>query len=80
MQTIDSMWEAFAETAIPKAAHPTQRQEMRRSFYAGVHAALMLGVEMAEESGDDDDLGAAMMQGVEDECLRFMMDVAAGRA
>jgi hypothetical protein len=35
---------------------------------------------MAEESGDDDDLGATMMQSLHDECERFVADVQAGRA
>jgi hypothetical protein len=65
---------------MSKNAGAVQRQEMRRAFYAGFYGALMAGLRMAEESGDDDDAGATMMQALHDECKAFALDVQKGKA
>jgi hypothetical protein len=80
MKTVAQLWASFEARVLPKTAGAVQRQEMRRAFYAGFAGALGAGLEMAEESGDDDDLGATMMQSLHDECERFVADVQAGRA
>lgn len=80
MKTVAARWEEFSAGVMPAGAHPTQVQEMRRSFYAGFFSALMAGLQMADESGDNDDVGATMIQRLHDECHRFKADVAAGRA
>jgi hypothetical protein len=80
MKTIADRWTEFGARVLPQNAHATQRQEMRRSFYAGFFEALVACSEMADESGDNDDVGATMMHSLHDECLRFAQDVDAGRA
>ena len=80
MRTIAQQWTTFEATVLPAAAGRVQRMETRRAFYAGFHAALMCGVEMADESGDDDVAGVAMMQALHQECSAFARDVAAGKA
>jgi hypothetical protein len=80
MKSIVELWVSFASAVMPKNASAVQRKEMRRAFYAGFHAALMAGVQMADESGDDDDKGVAMIQRLHDECAQFVVEVQAGRA
>lgn len=57
-----------------------QMKEMRRAFYAGFQAALMAGIEMADETGADDVAGVAAIQRLHEECQAFARDVANGRA
>jgi hypothetical protein len=80
MKTVAQVFAEFEAAVIPVNASPIQRQEMRRSFYAGFGAALQLALQMAEESGDDDDAGALMMDTLYQECKQFGLDVQAGRA
>jgi hypothetical protein len=80
MITVKDEWATFESAVLSPSAPAVQRSEMRRAFYAGFYGALMAGLKMAEASGDDDDLGASMMQSLHDECLQFSRDVGAGRA
>ena len=65
---------------MPTGATAIQRREMKRAFYSGFHAALIAGIEMADESGANDDIGCTMIQRLHDECQRFAVDIQAGRA
>lgn len=80
MKTIADHWARFEMSVIPPTAPAIQRMEMRRAFFAGFQSALVAGLQMAEESGPDDALGAAMLQALHDECKRFAADIAAGKA
>lgn len=80
MKTIAERWTEFEAAVMPKGAGSLQRVEMRRAFYAGFQCSLFAGLEMAAESGDNDDIGATMIQRLHEECSRFMHDVRAGRA
>ena len=80
MRTIAQQWTQFADGVLPPNAHAVQRQEMRRAFYAGFFGALMAGIEMADESKDNDDIGATMIQRLHEECRAFAKDVEEGRA
>lgn len=80
MKTVAQQWEMLAAQVMPPNAPAMQYQEMRRAFYAGFHAALMSGLAMAEESGDDDDAGAIMMESLHQECQQFAKEIAEGRA
>lgn len=80
MKTIAEQWADFESVVIPRSAGGAQRQEMRRAFYAGFHSALECALQAADESGDDDDLGARMLQSLRDECKKFAVAVVAGRA
>lgn len=79
MRTIATEWASFEGKVIPWDAGSTQRQEMRRAFYAGAQA--MLGI--VHEIGSDDvseDAGIAVLKGLADEGELFVQDVLAGRA
>lgn len=80
MLTIAQRWQQFEANVIPRTAGRHQRQEMRRAFYFGFWSALQAGIEMADESGDDDIKGVLMIQALHDEAKKFRDDVAAGRA
>lgn len=80
MRTVAQWWEMFDAMVVPKDAHPIQRSEMKRAFYAGFTSALRAGIHMADESGDDDDAGAAMMENLHVECQRFAAEVLNGQA
>ena len=80
MRSVAQQWAQFEALVLPASAGPTQRQEMRRAFYAGFQGALMAGIEMADESGESDDIGVTLIQRLHDECQQFAREVAAGRA
>jgi hypothetical protein len=80
MKTVAELWASFESAVIPESAGAVQRREMRRAFYAGFRGALIAGVQMADESGDDDDLGVTMIQRLHDECNAFIVDLHTGRA
>jgi hypothetical protein len=52
---------------------------MRRAFYAGFQGALNVGVEIAAADLSDE-AGAAVLQGLHEECQLFVGEIAAGRA
>lgn len=80
MKTIAQRWDKFAALVLPQNCHPMLTREMKRAFYAGFYIALVTGLEMADESKDSDDIGATMLQRLNDECQRFVADLQAGRA
>jgi hypothetical protein len=80
MKTVAQFWQGFQADVMPPGAPELQKREMRRAFYAGFFASLMAGLEMAAESGPNDDVGATMIQRLHDECHAFAADVQAGRA
>ena len=50
MNTIQQQWEAFEAAIIPKDAPKTQRQEMRRAFYAGAEYMLDAYLDIKKSS------------------------------
>ena len=81
MKTIAERGSDFEAAVLdPVQAEPLQRREMRRAFYAGFFSSLMAGVEMADESGDDDPAGVRMLQALHDECREFGLAINAGKA
>lgn len=80
MKTIAERWARFDAIVLRADVPATHRTEMRRAFYAGFHEALMAAVELADESGSDDNLGVVLIQQLHDECLRFASDIQAGKA
>jgi hypothetical protein len=79
MRTIAAQWSLFEQLVVPKNAHSTQRQEMRRAFYAGAEAMLRLQYEIGGADVSED-AGVALMEGWHDECRRFAGQVAKGGA
>lgn len=80
MKTIAQRWAEAEKVMCPPGCHPTQRQEVRRAFYMGFWSCLQAGLEMANESGDNDDIGATMIERMHQECRDFSANVAAGKA
>lgn len=72
------LWAGFEKQVVPADAGPTQRQEMKRAFYAGAWA--LLGELMKIDDSMSDADGAAYMSRVEAELRRFNRDVQEGRA
>ena len=79
MRTIADQWADFERLVMPQGASALQRQEMRRAFYAGFQASLTVGVEIAAADLSDE-AGAAVLQGLHEECQSFCAEIAAGRA
>lgn len=79
MKTIAQWWDQFKTVLDPKAP-PVQVTEMRRAFYAGYQSCLAAGLQMADESKDNDDIGATMIQRQWEECRAFAESVRRGEA
>lgn len=47
-------WKTFDREVIPKDASPIQREEMRRSFYAGAAAMMGLVLEAVDPVNEED--------------------------
>lgn len=73
-------WDSFAREVLPKDAPPTQRQEMRRAFYAGAQGILhgIMAVLAASDTPTPEDLEA--MANLEQELSDFVDLVKQGRA
>ena len=80
MKTVEQTWLEFGNAIFQPGTSVLQIKEMRRAFYAGFYAALMAGIEMADETGDDDDAGIAAIERLHKECREFGAAVADGRA
>ena len=80
MKTVAQRCTEWELRVMPTGANPTQRREMRRAFYSGFYAALIAGLDIADESGENNDIGVTMMQRVHDECSAFGAEIRAGRA
>lgn len=80
MKTIEQRWIEFAAAVMPSAASAVQRKEMRRTFYAGFHSALVAGLEIADAAKDSDDVGVTMYAQLDQQLRAFADEVSAGRA
>ena len=81
-RTIGEQWETYNDLVLPSSASPVQRQETRRAFYGGAHAALQA---LLNNVGDDPNEPAteeeeALLEGLISECDAFMTAVLAGEA
>lgn len=80
MKTVAQHWHNFETLVMSPAAGSTQRTETRRAFYAGFNSCIVSLLQASDESGDDDDLGATMLEQLRAECERFSQAVMEGRA
>jgi hypothetical protein len=80
MKTIADMWHDYERTVLPANASRIQRSETRRAFYCGFEACLQLYNDMADESGDNDELGMQMIKALHIECSAFAHAVARDEA
>jgi len=79
MNTIQEQWISFEALVVPKNAHKVQRQEMRRSFYAGAEAMMRIQFQVGDESISED-AGVAILEGCRDEMKIFCEQVQNGKA
>jgi|KBSMisStaDraftv2_1062788.scaffolds.fasta_scaffold00151_57 hypothetical protein len=71
MSTVKDWWSTFEKLVLQPNASKIQREEMRRSFYAGFYSCIETSAEIANICGDDDEQGAAAMDALRNECLAF---------
>lgn len=77
---IATAWAGFERAVVPPDANRIQRQEMRRSFYAGAHAFLGILMRQLSETDEVAPEDLDMMDEIEAELEAFMRDVLEGRA
>lgn len=70
MRTVYQQWVEFRDKIMPADAPPVQREEMRRSFYAGYFAALCTCQDIGEDSVSEEQ-GVETLQAHHDECSLF---------
>lgn len=75
-----SAWESFERAAVPANASVTQRQDMRRAFYAGALATLNEIMRRTDDNDEPSDADVAALEAYYDELMQFGRDVAEGRA
>jgi len=81
-RTIGEQWETYNGLVLPSSAGPVQRQETRRAFYGGAHAALQallnnVGDDPNEPATEDEE---ALLAGLISECETFLKAILAGEA
>lgn len=79
MNSIQSQWGMFEKAVMPKDAHPIQRQEMKRSFYAGAEAILRIQHAISDGSLSDD-AAVGVIEGLHQEMIIFSGEIASGKA
>jgi hypothetical protein len=79
--TVKEQWDDFAAAifcGVP--VHPTQRQEMRRAFYAGYFSSLSANRSVVGSPAVSEDEGVVILEAWYKECLAFNEDVKNGKA
>lgn len=79
MRKLASAWDTFVAAVLPPSAGPVQRQEMRRAFYAGAQAALLVTVAISEPEVSEE-AGVATLEALHEECRQFAKAISEGRA
>lgn len=77
--SIATQWTKYRAAVVPAGASPLQVQESRRAFYAGAQAVLLLQVQISVADVPDD-VGAAFIGSLHDECAQFAEQIRAGKA
>ncbi len=77
--TVKAAWDSFEAMVMPDDPVPNQVQEMRRSFYAGAYAMLLMCSTVGGDSVSEDE-GVAMLESWRKECERFVAMINMGRA
>ncbi|MEP0872457.1 hypothetical protein NDA01_21815 [Trichocoleus desertorum AS-A10] len=71
-RTVQSQWQSYERSIMPKDAPPIQRKEMRRAFYAGAFVMLNLAKEVGDMS---EEAGVEALEAYERECKEFLSRV-----
>lgn len=79
MNTVQEQWNAFSKLVVPKDASPYQKQEMRRSFYAGAEAMLRIQFAITEPSISEN-AAVEILEGLNQELTLFANEVKKGNA
>lgn len=74
------LWDDFARQVLPKNCSFTQRQEMRRAFYAGAQGILYKILGLFTEGNEPSETDLKIMDNLEKELNKFGEDVKAGRS
>ena len=74
MRTIQEHWDSFEKLVMPKEAGFTQRQEMRRAFYAGAQS-MLFGIMETGESNVTEEAGAQIIEGYNQELSDFAKQI-----
>ena len=77
---IHEQWDGFARAVIPRGASQTQRQEMRRAFYAGAQGLLKVIVGSLSPDPEVEPTDLQVMDSIQQELRMFADLVKAGRA
>lgn len=72
-------WDSFARAVLPLKCPPTQRQEMRRAFYAGAESILFRVIQSFSPESEPTDADLKIMEDLDQELKDFAKDVKAGR-
>lgn len=73
-------WDQFARAILPAGVGPTQRQEMRRAFYAGGEAIMFRVITALSPDTEPTDDDVQIMADLDAELREFAAAVKAGRA
>jgi len=75
MNTIQSKWDSFRTSVIPKNAPHVQVKEMSNAFFAGAISVINI-TDAISDSNISEDAGVEMLEGLHDECRRFVNETA----
>ena len=79
MNTVHDEWMDFEKLVIPAEAGRGQRAAMRRAFYGGAVSSLFI-MQRAASEGVSINGGAAILDGLLEECADFAEAVKRGEA
>ena len=79
-QLMAEEWDKFARTVVNPNAHPTQKQEMRRAFYAGAQSILFRVIQSFAPESEPTDADVQIMENLHQELQDFAKLVQSGRA
>lgn len=75
---INREWLRFAAAILPDDASETQRIEMRRAFFAGVHWMMDMNLQVGDKSISEQD-GIKTLSEIADECDDFFQLLRKGK-
>jgi hypothetical protein len=70
-------WQSFAAAVMPPGVEPIQYNEMRRAFFGGAHAMLMVMGNIADQA-ETDAAGADVIEEVNRELWAFSRGIITG--
>jgi hypothetical protein len=75
--TLQQHWESFSKIVIPEQASLIQVIEMKRAFYAGAQS-FNAAQHNATNKNISENAGIEILKGLEDELIRFAIEVENG--